>query len=153
MQKILVLHYSRNAHAAAGDLHASIVRMRATRDQLAALAGREEFPLAEDARALVESLTAWEGRVIQVKQETFQDVINFPNRLNAELLDLVSKLDGNGPALTAGLRSQAAALLGRAADAQDELATLGAEVAAFNEAFRAAALPTVELPAVGLPGR
>jgi len=144
---------AREAHAAAGDLHASIVRMRATRDQLAALAGREEFPLAEDARALVESLTAWEGRVIQVKQETFQDVINFPNRLNAELLDLVSKLDGNGPALTAGLRSQAAALLGRAADAQDELATLGAEVAAFNEAFRAAALPTVELPAVGLPGR
>ena len=138
--------WARAIHAAADRVHENVNALRRTRSQLQGLQGREDFPLADEAEALISDLSAWEESVIQVKQETFQDVINFPNRLNAELLDALSKLDGNGPELTDGLRGHAHDLLSREADAQAALDALIERVAAFNATFAEQALPAVELP-------
>lgn len=45
---------------------------------------------------------AAEEKLIQPKQETFQDVINFRNMLDNQLYDLMQLIDANTPPLTEG---------------------------------------------------
>ena len=51
---------------------------------------------------LIESMKTWEEKLVQPKQKTFQDVINFPNQLNAELLSLSGNVDSHDPKPTKG---------------------------------------------------
>ncbi|MEE9371743.1 MAG: glycosyl hydrolase [Saprospiraceae bacterium] len=62
-------------------------------------------------KALLERMSQWEGKLIQRDQKTFQDVINFPNRLNAELINLASRASSHDPRLTAGMKKRKATLL------------------------------------------
>ena len=52
--------------------------------------------------ALQDRLKAWEQALIQPQQKTFQDVINFNNKLNAEFMHLKGYVDGAQPEVTAG---------------------------------------------------
>ncbi len=61
-------------------------------------------------QSLVDSLTAIEELLVQPRQKTSQDVINFPNRLNAEFIYLQNAVDGMEPQTTAGARERLAAL-------------------------------------------
>lgn len=62
--------------------------------------------LYDEAGLLIKKLTSWENEVIQPKQKTFQDVINFPNRLISDFMDLRSRMDVYYPALTQGIKSR-----------------------------------------------
>ena len=47
-------------------------------------------------------LKNWEKKLIQPKQKTFQDVINFNNKLNAEYINLKDYIDSSEPEVTSG---------------------------------------------------
>lgn len=53
-------------------------------------------------KAIIDSLESWEQELIQVKHETFQDVINMPNKLATEFMFLKSYLESNDPRITKG---------------------------------------------------
>ena len=91
------------------DIHESVNQMRSARQQLQGykklLKNSDE---AEELIKLGDSLIAridkWEASLIQPDQKTFQDVINFNNRLNAELMYLKGFVDNADPKVTEGAK-------------------------------------------------
>ena len=89
------------------EIHESVNAMRRAKAQVEslneALKNQEKAEvLLDSGKSLISKITTWEENLIQPKQKTFQDVINFPNQLNAELLNLKSRVDEHDPAVSAG---------------------------------------------------
>ena len=97
------------------EIHEGVIRVRDVREQIKAFTKRiEERPEAEEvgeaADSLVARLTELEEMLVQPRQETFQDVVNFPSRLNAEFLYLASLVDAAAPPITEGQQQRLADL-------------------------------------------
>ncbi len=89
------------------EMHESINHMRKAQKQIKLwqelLEDREDVkPLLDTAKSLMKKVKSWEAELIQPKQKTFQDVINFPNQLNAEFLFLRDVMDAHDPRITYG---------------------------------------------------
>ena len=56
--------------------------------------------------SIIGDIEDWKSELIQPKQKTFQDIINFPNQLNAELANLAQRVDGLDPVVTQGARER-----------------------------------------------
>ncbi len=89
------------------DMHKSVNRMRSAKTQLktyATLLKDKEIAIAliEKGDTLTKRINSWEENLIQAKQKTFQDVINFNNKLNAQLIQLKQYIDQADPKVTKG---------------------------------------------------
>ncbi|MEM9666921.1 MAG: glycosyl hydrolase, partial [Bacteroidota bacterium] len=135
------------------DLHEAVLRMRRVRDQVDQLTALTEHHAEADTiqaagQAVTDAITALEQELVQPKQQTFQDVINFPNQLNAHFLNLMSSLDGAGPHVTQGMRDRHADLKAAWGTHQAEMTRLlDEDLAAFNTLFESLDLPAVIVPA------
>ena len=134
------------------DIHLSVNRMRRVRGQVEALntnlqgiSGTET--LRAKGTAIIDRITEWENTLIQPEQKTFQDVINFPNRLNAELMNLKSRVDGPVPVVTEGAQARLEELR---QDWQTYRRVLDRiideDVAAYNALYRELDLPALLVP-------
>jgi photosystem II stability/assembly factor-like uncharacterized protein len=93
------------------EMHISINQLRATKKQLQAYATLlkdidRAKELSEKGKKLLKRITIWEENLIQPKQKTFQDVINFNNKLNAQLIQLKMYIDQDDPTITAGAKER-----------------------------------------------
>lgn len=89
------------------DMHASVNQMRSAKTQLDTYAkllkdNKNTTSLIEKGEALTKRINLWEENLIQADQKTFQDVINFNNKLNAQLIQLKSYVDQADPKITNG---------------------------------------------------
>ena len=133
------------------EMHEAVNQMRSAKTQLENYqkllkdndAAKE---LLEKGEALEKRITAWEESLVQTKQKTFQDVINFNNQLNADLLHLKGYVDVAEPKVTAGAKEQLQDLL---ADwqkfEQEKNAIVGTEMNAYNTLFKSLNLPALIL--------
>lgn len=102
--------------------------------------------LVDTASSLVKKITAWENNLIQPKQETFQDVINFQNQLNAQLMSLKSFIDVADPKINQGARDRYQDLKTEWMQYQSEKKQLiDVELKAFNDMYKQLNLPAVIL--------
>jgi photosystem II stability/assembly factor-like uncharacterized protein len=134
------------------NIHETVHRLREVRKQVNDLTARTKDQsnakaIADSGKALVERITKLEEQLVQPKQETFQDVINFPNKLNAQFIYLMSEIDNSDPPLTNGAKVRYAALKAE----WDQLQAAGSrilekEVPAFNAFFQQHAIPAVIVP-------
>jgi hypothetical protein len=149
VEQEVILNQIEAAHV---DIHNEVNRMRKVKAQLESwnsILDNEEGTdsLIEVAGNLLEEITIWEEDLIQPKQKTFQDVINFPNQLNVELLNLMSRADGHEPKVNAGVKTRLADLLKQWESHKEILNKLiSHDVANFNSYFR-----TLEIPALIIP--
>lgn len=135
------------------EIHESVNTMRQAKQQIQALEATWKNDttmrkLLDQGKAVVKKITRWEDNLITPRQQTFQDVINFPNRLNAELLDLRDRAGTHDPKPTRG-----------ATEKLDELLTewnthktamqkiIDEDITQFNTAWRAQQLPAVRVEA------
>jgi hypothetical protein len=137
--------------AAIRDMHKAVGQLRKVTAQLhsyeSLLEGNEKAqPLLEKGNALKDRITQWEESLIQPRQKTFQDVINFNNQLNAELMYLRGFIDVAEPALTQGARERLSDLI-REWDllAKERDAIVGEGMAEFNALYRQLDLPALIL--------
>ena len=134
------------------DIHQTVQQFRQVKTQLSgrltALRGQTgSEALVQQGEAIVKQLAAWEQQLIQPSQKTFQDVINFPNRLNAQLVYLAGQLDTNDPQPTAGCQQRLADLTAQWTTEKAALEKIVAgPIAQFNQAYRAAEFPALILP-------
>ena len=89
------------------EMHASVNQMRSTKTQLDTYAkllkdNENAASLIEKGEALTKRINRWEENLIQEDQKTFQDVINFNNKLNAQLIQLKIYIDQADPKITNG---------------------------------------------------
>jgi len=133
------------------DIHHSVNRMRNAQqqvDQLVAQLKKHQGTeaLVETGEALSQAIDTWEENLIQPKTQTFQDVVNFPNQLNAELLTLKGRVETHEPRPTAGARQRLSDLQAeweRHLSAMRQL--INEDLAAFNQAYREQELPVIML--------
>ncbi|PIB37832.1 WD40/YVTN/BNR-like repeat-containing protein [Maribacter sp. 4G9] len=131
------------------DIHEAVNAMRSAKDQLksykALLKGTESASeLIKQGDSIVEKITRWEEKLIQPKQKTFQDVINFKNQLNAQLLNLKGYVDVAEPKVTAGAKERLRDLLTAWSSLKQEQKTIiQQEMASYNKLYK-----TLELPAI-----
>jgi photosystem II stability/assembly factor-like uncharacterized protein len=134
------------------EIHNSIVKVKSVQAQLESIMGnlkqlKGQEDLLAKAEGIKQSSKDWEAKLIQPMQKTFQDVINFENKLSAEMLNVISKIDAVDP-------KQPLALLKRIEELNQNWTQLGQELSklieedlkAFNEEYRAAALPVLVYP-------
>ncbi|TDB68863.1 WD40/YVTN/BNR-like repeat-containing protein [Arundinibacter roseus] len=137
------------AEDAVREMHQAVNAMRRAKGQIEAL----EKPWKADStqkewialgKEVVDKITAWEDRLISPKQKTFQDVINFQNRLNAELLDLRDRAGTHNPAPTAGINARLKELLDQWQVHKNAMQKIVQEdIERFNALYKARQLPAV----------
>jgi hypothetical protein len=138
--------------ASVQDIHSSVNRMRKVKSQIENLTtllknNKESADLLENGKEVLKKINTWEEQLITPKQETFQDVINFYNRLNAELLDLKKRIDEHDPRPTAGVRTRMTDLMQEWATHKATLEKLiTVDVAKFNDMYKQKALPALIVP-------
>jgi hypothetical protein len=133
------------------DIHESVNQMRSARKQLHGyeelLKGREGTEdLVKLGDSLVSRIDSWEENLIQPDQKTFQDVINFNNQLNAELMYLKGFIDNADPKVTEGAKSR---LQDLKTDwnvyRKERDAIIDNEMKAYNAKFRQLGIPAIIL--------
>jgi hypothetical protein len=133
------------------EAHDGMARLRAAREQVTSATERakglpQEKEIADAGDALKKKLTAVEEKLYQTKNQSNQDPLNFPIRLNNKLSWLANVVSSAETAPT----DQSVALYTELAGQIDaELATLKKvieeDVKAFNETVAKAAVPAVKM--------
>ena len=103
-------------------------------------------PVVEDAREVIAAIEAWDGEIMQRQTANFQDIINFENRFAAEVIAVITAVDGAEPPVTGGARERLADLQSRWAELRRERGAIEAELTSFNETVVAAGFGGVILP-------
>ncbi|MFC4720869.1 glycosyl hydrolase [Geojedonia litorea] len=131
------------------DMHESVNQMRSSKSQLEHYAKllkdkKGADSLVAKGKALIKRIDTWEQNLIQPKQKTFQDVINFNNMLNAQFIHLKSYIDEADPKVTAGARERLQDLLKDWSVYEKERdAIIANEMKAYNTLYK-----TLEIPAL-----
>ncbi len=100
--------------------------------------------LVKAGKDLIEQIDAWEATVVERRQKSVQDVINWPGKLNAEYFALRGKVDTHDPRITQGVRDRLADLEAQWAAAKRAMESLKQkEVAAYNRMFREREVPAL----------
>ena len=131
------------------EMHTSVNSLRSAKSQIAAYAtllkdNNSADELIEDGKALSKRITTWEDNLIQSKQKTFQDVINFNNKLNAQLINLSGYLQSADPKVTQGAKERLRDLLKDwevYKNERDAIMTTGMQ--AYNSKFKSLEIPAL----------
>ena len=132
-------------------MHDAVNDMRSAKAQLNSYKKLlEDNEQAKDLLAkgdsLVKRITSWEEHLIQPKQKTFQDVINFHNQLNADFMHLKGFVDVAEPKVTAGAKERLRDLLAAwSTYEQEKNAIVATEMNAYNEMYKSLDLPAIIL--------
>jgi len=92
-------------HSDVNDIYESLTKMQDARSQIKDLQkrlGSEFSDIVDLSKETLDLINDTELKLISPKQKTFQDVINFRNQLDAQLMDLLSTVNRNIPPITNG---------------------------------------------------
>ena len=97
------------------DIHTAIKSMRKVKKQVEGYNelmkdSKEHKDVVEKGKDLIKNIDQWESNLIETRQNNFQDVINFPSKLNVDILNLLSLADVHDPRITKGLKDRLADL-------------------------------------------
>ncbi len=131
------------------EIHESVSTMRSAKKQLTQyqnlLADNEAASaLVDTAKSIVSQIDDWETELIQPKQETFQDVINFNNQLSAHLMYLKGYVGSTDPIITNGAKERLSDLKSEwssYANRRDQI--IDEDFEAFNSLYRSLNLPAI----------
>jgi photosystem II stability/assembly factor-like uncharacterized protein len=131
------------------ETHNAIARLRDVRNQINDLVKRAEgqpnaAPVIESGRALVARMTAVEETLYQTKNQSSQDPLNFPIRLNnrlAALGGIVASADAQPTNQSLALYDELTAQIDAQLRQLDQL--MSTDLRAFNQQARAADIPFV----------
>jgi photosystem II stability/assembly factor-like uncharacterized protein len=137
--------------AALRTIHEAVNDMRSAKSQLEGYAkllkdneGTSE--LLDKGKSLIKRIVSWEENLIQVKQKTFQDVINYNNKLNAQMINLKGYVDTAEPKVTKGAVERWGDLQKDWQVYQKERqAIVDEEMKSYNELYQELGLPAIIL--------
>lgn len=131
------------------NMHQSVNEMRSAKTQLNSYKtlledNADAAALIEKGDALLKRITSWEENLIQPKQKTFQDVINYNNKLNAQLIHLKGYVDVAEPKVTKGAQERWGDLQKDwQVYEQERKAIIDEEMNAYNTMYKTLGLPAV----------
>lgn len=132
-------------------MHEAVNQMRSAKAQLKNYSkllkeNESASELLKVGDSLMERIKTWEENLIQPKQKTFQDVINFHNQLNADFMHLKGFIDTAEPKVTKGAKERLRDLLSQWKTFENEKNSIvNTEMAKYNELYSALELPAILL--------
>lgn len=131
------------------EVHQSVNNMRQVKKQIETI--NESLKNNPDAKEVlqmgkevIKKIDAWESNLVEPRSKNFQDVINFPNKLNSEFLQLRAVSDTHDPRLTKGAQDRARDVQADWTKYKQQMNDLiQKEVSNFNKAFKEKNLPAV----------
>ncbi len=133
------------------EIHTAVNAMRSAKSQLEQFGkllknNEAASELVKKGDSLKNRITTWEENLIQPKQKTFQDVINFPNKLNAQLLHLRGYVASVEPKVTAGAKERLQDLLKQWQGYKQEHDNIvNQEMKAFDALYKELNIPAIIL--------
>ena len=131
------------------DVHNGINKARNIRSQIEKMNERLKNKdnldeLINTGDLAIKALNEWEGNVVQTKMETFQDVVNFLNRLNSHMINLMGTLDSSDPPITQGQKDRFGDLSEEWYQYKNKLnSIMNNEVNEFNRLYKKEDLPII----------
>lgn len=130
-------------------IHESVAQMRSAKTQLesykALLKNNENAEsLIQKGDSLITRINRWEQKLIQPKQKTFQDVINYNNQLNAELMHLKGFVDSSDPVVTSGAKERLDILLLQWKEFENKkLQLISRDMKEYESLYRSLEIPVI----------
>ena len=134
------------------DIHVAVTRMRGLSKQIKDMVKLVEQDNAKSdvvsmGNAIVKKMSVWEEKLIQPKSQAYDDVINFVNKLSANIIFVHGEVNSTTPYVTAGQKSRYAELHAEWLVYKKEMEELlNKDVAELNAKCKALAVANVILP-------
>ena len=130
------------------DLLSTIKDMAYVKEQLNGVMKREEFKqdtaLISGMKQINGEIDSLDSRLVQRQQKTFQDVINFPNQLDAKIRHIQNLIDNSPPPVTEGQVERVAVILAEWEALREAWQQLrDSKINALNEEIRRLAIPFI----------
>ena len=130
------------------DIFDAVKNMRYVRGQIKEFQSRESIKkdtvLFEMGEQIISELDSLEKTLVQPKQETFQDVVNYPSQLDGQLMYIQSIIDSSYPPLTQGQKEKAGDLVGDWAEKKAYLQQfISTQIADYNRMIQERAVPFI----------
>ena len=134
------------------DIHVAVTRMRGLTKQINDMVKLVENDNSKSemvtlSKSLIKKISEWEGKLIQPKSQSYDDVINFVNKLSANIIFVHGEVNSNIPYVTAGEKARYEELHAEWLVYQKEMELLmNKDVADFNALCRTLSIANVILP-------
>jgi len=134
------------------DIHVAVNQMNALSKQIGALNkliqhDETKKELVNKGKALIEKIKQWEEKLIQPKAQSYDDIINFVNKLSANIIFVHGELSATVPYVTAGQEKRYADLHAEWLVYEKQMkALLANEVTGYNQMCRDMGVSNVILP-------
>lgn len=131
------------------DIHESINKLRKVKKQILSFnellkQNEEADTLIQYGNSVVEKMKNWEEELVQVKHETFQDVVNFESQLSAQFMFLKSYIDAADPTMTQGARERLKDLKSSWSDSKSVMESLiSDDFKSYNDLYREKNIPAL----------
>jgi len=132
-------------------MHAAVNTIRKARKQVESLNNNlkalpQHKALMDEGKTLVEKLDAWEKNIVETRITNFQDVINWPSKLNAEFFNLRGLAEGHDPRITDGMKKRLADLEGEWARYRKQYESdVRTAINNYNEKYKQAGVPAITI--------
>ena len=134
------------------DIHVAVTRMRGLTKQVNDMvklvkSDSSKSEIVALSKSLIKKISEWEEKLIQPKSQSYDDVINFVNKLSANIIFVHGEVNSNIPYVTAGQKARYEELHLEWLVYQKEMEQLmNKDVAAFNALCRKLSVANVILP-------
>jgi DNA repair exonuclease SbcCD ATPase subunit len=134
------------------DIHVAVTRMRGVTKQIKELSELVEndpakAPVVSSAKLLLQKIKVWEESLIQPKSQAYDDVINFVNKLSANIIFVHGELNSTVPYVTKGQQARYEELHQQWLKYKNEMdQLLAGDIAAFNQLCNSMGVTHIMLP-------
>jgi len=131
------------------EVHKSVNKMRQVKKQIETYNeslkdNADAKEILNSGKELIKKLEKWEGNLIEPRSKNFQDVINFPNKLNSEYLQLRGVADQHDPRLTKGVQDRARDVQADWSKYKQQMQIIiNSDISQYNKLFRDKNMPAL----------
>ena len=128
-------------------LYHTVNNMSSVKEQINAFIKRDQLDSAiiEKGKSIIDEITRIDKELVQRQQKTFQDVINYENKLDANLKAIENSISGTVPPLTQGQLNRVSDVIESWTKIKTDVdQVMEKEVGEFNELVRKAAIPLID---------
>ena len=131
------------------ELHKSVNKMRQVKKQIETYNeslkdNADAKDIVNSGKELIKKIEKWESNLIEPRSKNFQDVINFPNKLNSEFLQLRGVADTHDPRLTKGVQDRARDVQGDWNKYKQQMVDMETkDIGSYNQMFKDKNVPAI----------
>jgi hypothetical protein len=130
------------------DVFDEVKNIRYVRNQITTFQEREgveaDSTLFNKGKVIIATLDSLEKTIVQAKQKTQQDIVNFPNQIDGQLMHIQRTIDDSYPPVTQGQKDRASDIMQSWTEKRAFLNTyLSTELVDYNNMIRARDVPFI----------